>query len=707
MNSRLFHFLVSESERLLLWFPVSMGTGIIWYFSLHQEPSSGVIGALISLAFLFLLGVTWCSKRAFKILGWSVIGLLVGFLASFYRTHTTNPGMLACPTGARVFEGTLVAIEQTPHIPPRIRLVLTSLEAHPPFRFPLPHKVRLLLKNADPPLNPGDRIRVRANLLPVPQGVSPLCTDLRRQAFFKGIGATGFALTQPEILKSHPASTWHLLLNRSRHHLTQLLLEGLPRPLGSIAAALMTGDTSALPSTVRQDFANAGMSHILAISGLHLSIVAGFIFLLVQRAGSLIPALALRYPLHKVAALLSIFMTFLYLILSGEGVPAKRSFVMTGFVMVAVILDRRAVSLRLVAIAATVIFLTTPEALLGASFQLSFAAVIALIACYEMGGEIRKAYPRLHPPSKLYTAFWYGMSAGVSSLIASFATTPFAMVFFHQATLQAILSNMCAIPLVTFLIMPLAVVVCLSTLIHLETVTLPLFGYSLRALLWIAETVSTWPGACLKIPVGAPWGLGVFVVGGLWLCLWKSPIRWAGVLALIAGLWGLLTPHVPHFWIDAESKVIGFFDQKTRTLRVSSLKRGVFAQTLWADAAGAREIQEMPTDLSSLTWPFNLRCCLTFTGEIPATPQPFHLILSLKPLTPEKRCKGEVVIDAGDLSRGGACALWIKGPNPQDITVSYTHENRRRPWTPVCRRAREEFEERKRSTEELTSSQES
>jgi competence protein ComEC len=361
----------------------------------------------------------------------------------------------------------------------------------------------------------------------------------------------------------------------------------------------MTGEGGALAAPLRQSFSRAGLSHLLAISGLHLSIVAGFCFLVFQRALAFCPPIALGYALHKLAALWGGLLAFLYLLLSGAGLPAQRSWIMTAVHMGGIVLDRRVISLRTLALGALCILLRTPEALLSASFQLSFTAVTGLVVCYEkyqgaLATWIARRAERGRSYDLFYRVVFYVMGCGFSSLVASLVTAPFIMVFFHQINPFGLLSNLLAVPLVTFCVMPLGVCYALACLLGGGGVVAPLLHVSLVILVKIAVTVGAWPGAALGVPVGAPWGLGIFILGGLWVCLWASSIRWAGLVLMVSGSIGLLTPHVPDFWVHGPTKVVAYYDKGSHILWFSSLKRARFLRALWGAEAGGAPGQQMP-----------------------------------------------------------------------------------------------------------------
>jgi competence protein ComEC len=659
----------NDFQRWPLWIPVFFGIGIACYFRLSFEPPLWWSYAGIGF-FVFVLFISGLQVWRLTLLALSFV--ILGFSISILRTHFLRTAMLHYTLPTLLLEGRISQVELRPTQKGTLyqRLILTDLQAETLEK--LPQKIRLSLKGKRDRLWPGQRIRLLAKLSPIGDPLIPGGFDFRRQAYFNGIGATGFALSLPEVLSS--SSSLLTSLEKQRERVTDFFIHTMDPPLGAIAAALITGDKSAIPETIREDFVNSGLAHILAISGLHLSIIAGVIFLLIRRGISLIPWLSLRYNSKKIAALGTIFMSLIYLMLSGFGIPAQRSFMMISLVMGGILIDRSALSMRTVAFAAFIMLLILPESLLGPSFQLSFAAVIALIAGYEVwknpvarwmvgGGRIR-------------SFLVYSGGLIFTSLLATLATLPFTIYLFHRFSVHAIEANLVAVPLTSLVIMPSALLTCLLTPLGLGTGPLWVFEKSLRLLIKIAAIVGSWPGANIGISQPPLFSFILVVLGGLWLCLWQQPWRRWGLFVIGVGVVGVRWQGPPHLLIDGQGKLVGLYDGKT--LSVSSTRRGKFTAETWQHSLAAQEIKGLNcTDGVCKTVFHNMPIIISHTQD----QQPCEEGAVLIRLEPSKTpcLAAYLTLDWYDLRREGGHTVWLnpKAPYIEKVNVVQGH----RPWT--------------------------
>ena len=390
-------------------------------------------------------------------------------------------------------------------------------------------------------VSPGDRVSVRAALRPPPEPAIPGGFDFRRVAWFQQLGAIGFATgnVTAEVTDNNadtargPWATLSDLVQSTRLAIAKRVTAQLPGVPGAVAEALMVGERGAIPPDVRTAMQQSGLAHLLAISGLHVGLVAGFVFFALRGGLAAWPLLVLRYPVKKWAAAAALSAAAVYLVLAGATVSTQRAFIMTGLILLAVMLDRRGISMRLVAWAAAVVLLIRPEAFLSVSFQMSFAAVTGLVAMYEVVGEkLRRSRGDRGVTYRLAT---YLGSILLTTVVASLATAPFAIFHFNQFASYSVVANLVAIPIAAFWVMPLIVISLVLMPLGLEGAVMPALGVGIELIVAVATEVSSWRGASLNVAAPPVVGLTLAMAGGLWLTLWRTRWRLAGVVPIIVG----------------------------------------------------------------------------------------------------------------------------------------------------------------------------
>jgi len=687
--------LEQEEKSLFYWIPVCYGLGIALYFSLKIEPSLNhsliPLGIGISL-YLYTRFKQYHWRRKFA-LGFLLIAL--GFLSIKARTEILNTPLLVGEIGFQPITGTLKSIERLPN---RTRIVLEDVQFLKKLRsdLPLPTKVRISLRGRLQPTTDfmvGDSIHLKASLSPPGKPVAPHAYDFRRRAYFEGIGAVGYGITPLTRLNLQEQSqslysTLKHTINQWRTDLTAYLRHHIKGQSGAVVAALVTGDRSGITDTTRQAFADAGLAHILAISGLHLSIVAGLIFFLIRGTLSLIPVIALRQNTKKLAAGIALVFTFCYLILSGATIPAERAFIMTSLILIAVMVDRVALTMRNVALAALLVLIIAPEVLVGPSFQLSFAAVIGLVAAYEKMHPILSRWNARVGESRfagLKKTGLYLSTLIFSSLIATLATAPFTIFTFNRFSLVAILTNLVAIPYVSFVIMPLIVFALLTAPLTIFFMG-PLLEQVLQALVTLALESQKLPGAVILVPQVSTLIQMSIITGLLWMALWTTKWRRLGVIPLALG--GLLSmfERAPDVYIAPEQNLIGYYDDREKKAWINTLQSGRFARKAWLQLVAAPQVLKLTDknkcDHYTKTEPEG---CYTITkGNTQLHLTQSHVMKWRKKvytLTVDMKKEGQntPLLLSQDLKKNGAYFLWIddKGITTQSVKdISGT-----RPWS--------------------------
>ncbi len=514
-----------EADRWPLWLPVALGAGAAGYFALPVEPAAA-LGWLALAAGLLAIGAA-----AF---GWARItasllaALLLGFgLAKLRETQIATP-VLNQPMVAHL-TARIVSIE------PRergARLVLDEVRSGAFAAGETPRRVRVSIPNgAD--FRPGDWLSLTARLDTPSAPVAPGASDFGRWLYFQSIGATGFSYGRARaIAPAYEPGLWARMtqsVEDLRVRMTARIHAGLAGSAGGIAASLITGTRGTISDEDDAALRDSGLAHALSISGLHMALVGGGIFWLVRALLAAIPALVLRYPVKKWAAIAALLSAAFYLAISGAAPPAVRAFVMLATMMTAVLLDRPALTMRSLALAAGIILLFRPEAVTDAGFQMSFAAVAALIAVAEWEQQRERLYPR----GRVYR-YLHGIV--ITSLAASLSTAPFALFYFERAAHYAVLGNLVATPVIGFWIMPAATFSVLLMPFGMEHWPLEVLGQGIAAMVAIGRWVAGLPGAVSLVSAMPLASLVLFALGGLWLAIWRSGWRWWGAAPMLAGV---------------------------------------------------------------------------------------------------------------------------------------------------------------------------
>ncbi len=508
----------AQADRFGLWVPGCLGLGIGLFFALPRDPPLWTLaGPGVGLLALFFTRrtETWVilSLRA-------VFFVSCGFASAQCQSLLTAPVGLAWPLSAQWYEAEVVAVGRTDagH-----RLTLAKVTRA---GAAVPEvgggRLRLSLRSGEvPPV--GARVRVRAVLNPVPPPLVPGGFDSRLAQYFQGIVGHGSIYALEVQAGATPAR-----LTEWRQALAARIRQTVPGVAGEITIALAIGDQSGIAAPVRAAMRDSGLTHILSISGLHIGLVAALAMVVTRRGLALVPALALRLDTKKLAVWPTALLVLLYGVLAGWDVPVQRSVIMTGVVLLAILLDRTPLTLRTVAVAGVLVLLGSPEALLNPGFQMSFAAVIALIAGYEVIGpwlsNLRAAYGGVLGP-----VITVG-SALLTSLVATLATAPFTAFHFHTVALYGILANLLAIPLTGLVIMPGVVLGFLLLPFGADGWGWALAGWGIEGLTGLAVLIAALPGASIPVPAFSETVLLLIVGAGLWACLWSGPLRW-GALA--------------------------------------------------------------------------------------------------------------------------------------------------------------------------------
>ena len=558
---------------LFPWLTVLIGCGIGAWFSMQQEPGPGSY-ALAALVLLAGGGFAWRVDSLARPLALAAAALAAGWLAAGVRVHWVAAPMLEFRYYGPV-EGRVVGIDRSQSDALRLTLDRVVLREVDPDRTPV--RVRVSLHGEQPWLDPapGQVVILTASLAAPDGPVEPGGFDFRRMAFFDRLGAVGYTRT-PVLLLEEPEDG-ALPIDRLRTHLTQGMLAHMDGQAGAFAAGAMTGDRSAITEDTVAALRDSSLAHLLAISGMNMAFLTGFVFALFRYGLALIPFVALRVNTKKVAAVISLGVALFYLLLSGSNVATERAFIMISVFLGAVLLDRRALTLRSVAVAGAILLLVQPESMLNPGFQMSFAATIALIVGFAAldGSVYRQRLPRWLMP--VFTLV-------LSSVIGGFATAPYAAAHFNRFTDYGLLANVLTVPIMGAIIMPAGAVAALLAPVGLAALPLWVMEQGARWILFVAHWIAGLEGSVTAIPAPGPWVLPLFTLGALWLILWRGRVQWAGLAPVVGAflLWGMADR--PVLLISGDGKLVGLAGEDGRAL--SAAKGGGFAAENWLQNDG-------------------------------------------------------------------------------------------------------------------------
>lgn len=533
-------WLEEEREQIPLWAPVALGSGIAaWFLLLNARQWLAFACAMLGLACAAL--VVAAGGRARRIILAGAILACAGCLLVWGKASLFGTAPLSRPVFVEA-KATVLSVQDVPaqHM---VRVRVAPLDR--PDLAPL---VRLNVAAEDVPEGLGERaeVRFRARLMPPAPPTVPGGYDFAARAYFQGIGATGKALAPIVVVRPSAAEA------PLRARLFAHVMKQATGPGAGIAAALATGDQGAIGEDDAEAMRRSGLAHLLSISGLHVTALIGAVMLIILKGLALSRRAALHLPLPLIAAAGGALAGIGYTLLTGAEVPTVRSCVAALLVLGGLAVGREALTLRLVATGALVVLALWPEALIGPSFQMSFAAVTALVALSEHPRFKAFAAARDEGRArKLLRALAVMVATGVA---VELALTPIALFHFHKAGLLGAFANLIAIPLTTFIVMPAEAIALCFDVVGLGAPFWWIAGQALRLLLLLAHTVAASPAATMVAPVTSPAVFGMTMVGLLWCLLWRTRWRWLGAPVVVVGMIATLAAPPPDILVTGDGR---------------------------------------------------------------------------------------------------------------------------------------------------------
>lgn len=688
-----------------MWYVVCFAAGIASYFALPREPYWPVfLTALVILA--GLLAIWKRTRTGLRLM--MVVFFLAGFVIAKARVDGLQTTTLPATTPTTQITGTIISTQKTGSN--RTRIILQLKTASGIKKQFLPARVRLSGKHQRKQLFHSDQVKLRARLFLLPGPVRPRGYDFGRALWFQGIGASGFYYGDFEVVSRGDNSVFNpqRSLQKLRHLIGERISSVLSGTTAGLARALIIGDRSGIDKDTTAALRFAGLAHILAISGLHMSLVAGGSFWLIRALLALSPGLVLNYPIKKWAAGAGLLAGGFYLAISGANIATQRAFIMAAVMFLAILANRPAISMRNVAIAALLILIYRPEVLLGASFQMSFMAVTGLVGWFEYHRHRRSQRPQKPPASA--AAYWARKTFSFFAVIS--ATTIVAGVFtglpgayhFHNIASYSVLGNIIALPIISLVVMPAAIASILLMPLGLEAVGLNIMSVGLEFVMGHAHRVAALPYARTVVPDLSQPAVLLIVVGLLWLCLWRNSLKFVGVLPVLAGAFFISAVSRPDMLISKFGRNVAIRDS-SGFLVMADNRKSRFAAEHWLAASG--DSATLRQSANRKGWICKDRLCSASIGAqkiawlkrkpykragVVRKADPLSLdcaqytiIVSSEPL--RGRCKKVPVrIDRFDLWRKGAHAVYFENGKPRVETALEIRGLR--PWVvrPIARR---------------------
>ncbi len=699
----------AERPRWFTWVPVFFGAGIAAYFWLAWEPSLAAAGAMLVAAM-----VAWrVAPRGSVLAGLAlaVVAAGLGFVLAKARTETTRAPVLERRLANVEVRGRVEMIEAKPKRGGRLTLAVTHIAGLSPEATPKRVRVRAMASLAA--LQPGDAIALRATLSPPAAPALPGAYDFARAAWFQRLGGVGYSMAAHRMDADAPPAPLGLrvaaAIERVREAIGARITAGLKGETGAIANAMITGERGGISEATNDAFRDSGLFHALSISGLHMAVMAGAIFWTLRLLLAAVPGLALRFPIKKWAAVGAALGALFYLLISGASPPTQRSYLMISIMFLAILLDRQALALRNIALSALLILLVSPESLLDLGFQMSYAAVAALVAAHEFiserllrreaaaikaldadtgAGVLERAGLGALQGLRRTALFFTGIAA--STIIASLAVAPFAAYYFHKSQQYSILGNVLGLPICDLFIMPMALAVLVAMPFGLEAVPLWLMGLGVDALVWAARVVARLPGAVATLPAMPPAAFVLMVTGGIWLVLWGTRARLLGLAPIAAGLALAPLGTRPDIYVGQDGRAVAARIDGTRLSGLAARGRS-FEMQRWLEHDGdARPLKDAAR---AEGWRCDGAGCTAHLKGVAlaVTQAPSALaddcararVLILTMPRPANCTGPEVVLDLWALRDHGTHTISIADPGTQGgiVVTSVASARGRRPWS--------------------------
>jgi competence protein ComEC len=677
--------------RWRIWASAAFGGGCALYLGLKSEPSLWPLLVAASIA----CGA-WQVVRRRGAGPLATVPLMLvacfamGIVAGKMRTEAVAGPIAPAMERPTVVEAWVLDVDSPGERGARVVIAPVRVRGLAPEETPI--RLRATVRGEPP--EPGESVSLYGLLNPPPSPASPGAYDFGRNAYFQGMGGVLFTLGETRSVDLAPPP-WRLRLmmriNAVRYALAQRIVARLGERTGGVAAAMTTGHETWIAAPDLEMMRDSGLAHILSISGLHMAIVGGFVFFSTRLAVAAVPSLALRVSSKKLAAVAGLIAVGAYLVLSGAPPPAERAAITASVAFLAVLLNRQAISMHALGVAAFVVLLIHPEAVATPGFQMSFAATAALVALAESWPARTRELNAPLPILFVQRGLWWLAAACMASLVAGMATSPFAMQHFNRTAIYGLLANLAVTPVSSFLMMPMLALGAMLEPLGLGGPFLKAAGWGVDVMLAIGGWTAGLPGAVRTIPSAPAIALPIAFLGILHVCLWKGRARWLGAPFAAAVL---LMPRAdpPDLWIGDSGTNAAYRTGPEATVIRPAVRR--FAVDIWSRRRGLEVASRKPEE-----WICRRTSCApvsadvapvalwwgrrTPTGdELDALCQAAEVVSSRAPIESlPASCQGRLILDGDDYARGGSVELWRSADGSAWRALWTAEERGARPWS--------------------------
>ena len=538
-----------RERRLFLWLPVFFLVGILCYFAAAREPSP--VAPLIATG-LMASACLWSRWRGG--LGVSRLSLALAFLFAGFASAALRTVMVSAPVLSAIKVAKVTAfVETVDNRKTGGRLLLRVGAIEGLAADALPSRLRVTVRALDG-LRAGTFITATMRLVPPAEPSEPGGYDFAREAFYQGIGGVGSVISRVSEAQAFEVTTIARLnaaIDRARNDLTLRIASAIGGDDGAVAAALVTGKRGLISEAANEVLRGAGIYHVVSISGLHMVLAAGLFMWTLRALLALSPMIALHWPVKKISALFAMLGATAYCIFAGSEVATERSLVMIVVMLGAVLFDRPALSMRNLALAALLVMAREPESVMGPSFQMSFSAVAAMIALFERSPGAAPGERGQGWLARLARALAIML---LTTFVAGLATGAYASFHFHRINPYSLIGNFLTLPLVEFIVMPMAVLGVVLGPFGLDGPVWSLMGAGITGMMEVSRHVSGIAGSTRHVEGFGVGALLVITFGILWLTLWRSGLRTLGVPVAALGLMMAQDARPPDLAVDAAGR---------------------------------------------------------------------------------------------------------------------------------------------------------